>query len=594
MVDRHVNDLEEITIQGRAVSRGVAVGQVVCLYGNRRQFYRKEISENEIADEVARLNAALDAARTAIEFELDRLESDSQAMVAEILEIQSMILTDPSIAERSAAIVQQQSANAEWAIHKVFQEVSESILNNSDNHLREKKLDIDDVCDRVLAELGALRDMPSLGPNSIVAALELRPSVFLELTRGGCNGIVTETGGWTSHTSILARESKIPAVTGFSGLFETVHNGQIAVLDGFLGLLRLNPTKQTLKSLIEISRPLAEIPSHARDDEKPLTTIDGKEIMLRTNTVSSDAYRSAVQHGARGIGLFRSESLISKYGRIPNEDEQTAEFADLARLTGEYGLRIRTFDIDADQYEKVNVGRQKNPALGLRAIRLGMKFDELLRPQLRAVLRASSNPISIIVPMVSDVSEIEFVRKIIEEEGNDLLSAGFEMGKPPIGAMIEIPSAVVLADQLIECCDFLCLGTNDLAQYLLAADRDNESVSKWFRTLHPAMIRAVKSVVEVASKASKPLIVCGEMAGSPFYVPVLIGLGATELSMNPSSIAQVRRLIEGIAYEEAVQLVASIESLSTVDEIEDRVAEWSRSKWPHLFAAGFLEQRQTQ
>ena len=496
MVDRHVNDLEEITIQGRAVSRGVAVGQVVCLYGNRRQFYRKEMSQNEIADEVARLNAAIDAARAAIDFELEQLERASQATVVEILEIQSVIMTDPSIAERSAAIVQQESVNAEWAIHKVLQEVSESILNNSDNHLHEKKLDIDDVCDRVLAELGASREMPTLGPNSIVAALELRPSLFLELMRGGCNGIVTETGGWTSHTSILARESRVPAVTGFSGLFERIHNGQTAVLDGFLGLLRLNPSKQTLKSLIEISAPVMEISSQARDDEKPLTTIDGKEITLRTNTVSSDAYRSAVQHGARGIGLFRSESLISKYGRIPSEDEQAAEFAELARLTGEHGLRIRTFDIDADQYEQVNVGRQKNPALGLRAIRLGMKFDELLRPQLRAVLRASSNdPISIIVPMVSDVSEIEFVRNLVEKEGNDLLSASVAIGKAPIGAMIEIPSAVVLADQLIECCDFLCLGTNDLAQYLLAADRDNESVSKWFRTLHPAMIRSVKSVV---------------------------------------------------------------------------------------------------
>ncbi len=544
-------------------------------------------------DEVTRLITALDAARTAIDVDLAKLENNSQHRVAEILGVQSIILSDPSIAERSTAMIQQEAVNAEWAVHRVFQDHSDRIGNASDGHLREKQLDIDDVCERVLAELGAHPDMPLLGPNSIVSALELRPSTFLELVRAGCAGIVTESGGWTSHTSILARESNIPAVTGFSGLFDVVHNGQSAVIDGFYGHLTLNPNQTTLQRLESENEPVIHTYSATGGGQMPLTTIDGKEIILRTNTVSSNAYRSAVQHGARGIGLFRSESLISKYGRIPSEDEQAEEYSALADSTGEHGLRIRTFDIDADQYEPVNVGRQKNPALGLRAIRLGMQFDELVRPQIRAILRATyAKSISIVVPMVSDVSEVEFVRKIVEQEIKNLSSAAIKFGKTPIGAMIEIPSAVILADQLAEHCDFLCLGTNDLAQYLLAADRDNESVSKWFRTLHPAMLRSVRIVIEAASKASKPLTVCGEMAGSPFYVPVLIGLGATELSMNPSSVGPVRRLIEGIAYEEALELVGDIESLITVDEIENAVAERSRKNWPHLFSPGFLEQRQ--
>jgi len=262
----------------------------------------------------------------------------------------------------------------------------------------------------------------------------------------------------------------------------------------------------------------------------------------------------------------------------------------VANAIGGDALRVRTFDIDADQFLDATTQRQKNPALGLRAIRLGMVNQDLLIPQIRALLRASyDRNVGIIVPMVTGTSEIAAVRQIIEKESEQLALNGVSIGSPAVGAMIEIPSAVLVADQLANACDFLCLGTNDLAQYLLAADRDNESVSPWFRTLHPAMIKAVGHVIKSAVDASKPLTVCGEMAGSPFYVPVLIGLGAIELSMNPGSIEAVSKVVAGIAFEEAVKLVSEIEGLTTPDDIEAAVKSTALGKWAHLFSSGFLE-----
>ena len=403
-------------------------------------------------------------------------------------------------------------------------------------------------------------------------------------------GIAAETGGWTSHTSILAREAKIPAVSGIAKIGKRIRDGQSVIVDGFLGQVIIEPSDATLNAYTSSIPGIMPDVASADLEFKPLTTLDGRKIVIRTNTVSIDSYRSAALNGARGIGLFRSESLIAKFKRIPTEDEQTMEYVAFAEATGEDGVRIRTFDIDADQFFNAAAPRQKNPALGLRAIRLGMRDPDLLIPQIRALLRASyGREIGVIVPMVTGVSEIAAIRRIMAEETDKLASGGTSIGSPGVGAMIEIPSAVMVADQLADACDFLCLGTNDLAQYLLAADRDNESVSPWFRTLHPAMIKAVGDVIKSAANGSKPLTVCGEMAGSPFYAPVLIGLGATELSMNPGSIEAVSRVVAGIAFDEARQLVSEIKILTTADEVEAVVKATAETKWAHLFYSGFLD-----
>jgi phosphotransferase system enzyme I (PtsI) len=582
--------LNEIHIKCRAVSRGIAIGTAVCLYGTRKQFLRRKVSSDGVKSEIDRLDAAFGSARAAIEDDIARAKRDARNAASDILDSHLLILDDPTIRTKVVEIIETDRVNVESAVHEVLEEFASRFRANPDQVLREKSIDIEDVCDRLLTALIPEAQTVELGPNSILIAKEIRPSSLLEILDRGVVGLAAESGGWTSHTSILAREAKIPAVTGIAKIGKRIRDGQPVIVDGFSGEVIIDPAEETIESYQSLEPANLAVAATVNDEDKFLSTIDGRDVLIRTNTVSVSSYESAAANGARGIGLYRSESLIGRFKRIPTEDEQTREYIAVANATGIDGLRVRTFDVDADQFLDAATQRQKNPALGLRAIRLGMMNPDLLVPQIRALLRASHDRnIGIIVPMVTGTSEIVSVRQIIAEESEHLASKDVSIGSPAVGAMIEIPSAVLVADQLAETCDFLCLGTNDLAQYLLAADRDNESVSPWFRTLHPAMIKAVGHVIKSAVDATKPLTVCGEMAGSPFYVPVLIGLGATELSMNPGSIEAVSRVVAGIAFEEALKLVSEIEVLTTADDVEATVRSTAQGKWAHLFSSGFLE-----
>ena len=580
----------EIRIKCRAVSRGIAIGTAVCVYGTRKQFLRRQVSPADLKSEIDRLDAAFGSARAAIEDDIVRAKRHARNAASDILDSHLLILDDPTMRTKVVETIETERVNVESAVHEVLEEFASRFRANPDQALREKSIDLEDVCDRLLTALIPEAETVELGPNSILIAKEIRPSSLLEILDRGVVGLAAESGGWTSHTSILAREAKIPAVTGIAKIGKRIRDGQPVIVDGFSGEVIIDPSNATLDAFrSHRHETLVEISEHDGDGTQ-LKTLDGREILIRTNTVSVSSYRSAAASGARGIGLYRSESLIGRFKRVPTEDEQTREYMSVANAIGGDALRVRTFDIDADQFLDATTQRQKNPALGLRAIRLGMVNQDLLIPQIRALLRASyDRNVGIIVPMVTGTSEIAAVRQIIEKESEQLALNGVSIGSPAVGAMIEIPSAVLVADQLAKACDFLCLGTNDLAQYLLAADRDNESVSPWFRTLHPAMIKAVGHVIKSAVDASKPLTVCGEMAGSPFYVPVLIGLGAIELSMNPGSIEAVSKVVAGIAFEEAVKLVSGIEGLTTPDDIEAAVKSTALGKWAHLFSSGFLE-----
>lgn len=581
---------KEIRIRGTAVSRGTAAGRIVCLYGDRRQFFRASISDQEIDAEVQRLAAAVASANDAIESDIAATSKGEGSTIAEILETHLLLLQDRSLLEKLFDLIRVEKVNAEWAVQTAIDEFAARLRNMSDNSLQEKYLDVEDIGDRVLTALGTGSQAIELPRQAIVAAKEIRPSMLLQLIARGVIGIVTESGGWTSHTSILARESKIPAVSGLTQIFSVLQNGHSIVVDGNTGEIILNPSETTTAVFRPSSKPTVERSAYVSEPKDALRTLDGREIILRTNTTSAGSYAAAEVSGAKGIGLFRSESLITIPNQIPDEETQYEAYLKIANACGEHGVRIRTFDIDADQIQDKPTGRQKNPALGLRAVRLGLTHREFLRPQIRAILRAShSANINLIVPMVAGVSEIREIQELAKAEAESLRSDGTPVGSPRIGAMIEIPSAVFVVEQIAKEADFVCLGTNDLAQYLLAADRDNESVSRWFRTLHPAMIRAVGQVVDACLQARKPLTVCGEMAGSPFYVPVLIGLGATDLSINPGSIDAVSRVIAGISYEEAAELVSRIMDFATADEVEREVDTNARTKWSHLFAPGFLD-----
>ena len=573
----------EIRLKARAMSRGVAIGRVVCLHGNAHQFFRVDIDESAIERETRRAQAAFRLARR----QLNKLRSEPTLGVSSvpgIFDAQRAMIEDSSLLSKVETAIAEEKVNAEWAVKLVTDGYISKYKSISDEHLRERYIDVEDVAERILKALGGNERSTPLAKDSIIVASELMPSTLAEQSSCHPTAVITEHGGWTSHTFILARELNLPAVTGVRKILRRVDTGDAAIVDGYNGRVILNPTPETLE---RYKLPAAQFQQINYNDvtvsDSETRTLDGREVMVRVNVDLPEIYKRAKRIGARGIGLYRSEFLFNRFKGYPTEAQQFEAYRQIAEFAGDDGVKIRTFDLGPEQVFGQTHGREKNPALGLRAIRLGLADGRQLRTQLRAILRAShGNNIDAIVPMASGVDEILQVRKLMEREAAALAGRGIAVGTPRIGAMVEVPSAVVLINEIVEAADLVCLGTNDLVQYLLAVDRDNEAVAGWFRTLHVAVLRAIKSVIDACTAGGKPLVICGEMAGSPFYVPLLIGMGATELSMNVNSILRVRKVISGLAFAEAAELASEAAKCRTADEVEAVLERHISEKWSHL------------
>ena len=569
----------EIRLKARPMSRGVAIGRVVCLHGSTRQFFKIDIPAAAVERESRRARAAFRLARR----QLNKLRTTAgTGSVPAILDAQRSMLEDSSLLEKVEAAISEQKVNAEWAVKVVTDTYIAKYKAIADEHLRDRYIDVEDVADRLLNALGGGERSAPLEKDSIIVAQELMPSTLAEQSGSHPTAVITEHGGWTSHTFILARELNLPAVTGVRKILRRVNTGDAAIVDGYNGRVILNPTAETLD---RYRLPAAQFQQINYNDvtvaDSETKTLDGRQITVRVNVDLPEIYKRAKRIGARGIGLYRSEFLFNRFKGFPTENQQYEAYREIADFAGDDGVKIRTFDVGAEQLYEHSHGREKNPALGLRAIRLGLTNPRYLRTQLRAIVRASyERNIDVVIPMVSSVDEIRQVREFLEQEKSALTEKGIPFGDPRIGAMIEVPSAVLLIEDIVREADFVCLGTNDLVQYLLAVDRDNESVAGWVRTLHPAVIRAVTSVIKACSQSS--LTICGEMAGSPFYLPLLIGMGATELSMNVNSILRVRKVISGLAYQEAAGVAAEALKCSTADEVEALIEHHIADKWSHL------------
>ncbi len=588
------NKFSEIKLKARAVARGVAIGKVVCLHGRKRQFYRINLEESQIEKELRRFKAAIRLAKR----QLKKISTtDSNNSKLSVFDAHLLILEDRSLQDKIEKNIVSQKINAEWAVKVVTERYIATYKAIADEHLREKYIDLEDVADRILAALGGGgKTNLRLEKNSIIVAREVKPSTLIELTDSNPKAIITENGGWTSHTFILAREINLPAVTGMKGILRRVQTGDEVIVDGFNGHVIVNPSKESTEKYKIAAAQFQEFTHRETEpiDEK-LKTLDGFEIKIRANIDLPRGYMRAKQLGAKGIGLYRSEFLFNQFKGFPTEQEQLKEYRNIAKLAGEDGVRIRTFDLSAEQLTEENARKEINPALGLRAIRLVLTHKKEFSTQIRALLQASfENKIDIVLPMISDVSEILETKKLIETEKARLRKRKINFGNPRLGAMIEVPAAVLIADEIAHEVDFFCLGTNDLVQYLLAVDRDNETVADWFRTLHPAVLRSIKTILRAAEQNNIQAVICGEMAGSPVYVAILIGLGATELSMNVNSISRVRRIISHIAYEEAKEITDALLKLPTADAVENSVREKFLAKWSHLFSADILPQRKLQ
>jgi phosphotransferase system enzyme I (PtsI) len=576
----------ELRLKARSVSRGVAIGKVVSLHGRKRQFYKIHLEEQQIEREVRRFNASVRLAKRQLtKISASKIKS-SQETQANIFDAHLLILEDNTFIKKIEAVIREQKVNAEWAVKTVTDDYIARYKTIPDEYLRERYIDLEDVSERVLSALGGGgKSSIRLKKDSVIVAKEVNPSTLIELIESHPKAIVAENGGWTSHTFILAREMNLPAVTGTSGILRRVKTGDDLIVDGFNGQIILHPQAETVKNYRQAAEQFQNLNYSLNEIQKgAIKTLDGKEIIIRTNLDLPEGYQKAKRFGAQGIGLYRSEFLFNQYKGFPTENEQVKVYRKIAKLVGDEGVRIRTFDLSVGQFSDGTEQKEKNPALGLRAIRLSLSQKKQFRAQLRAILQASfENKVDIVLPMISDVSEIVQTKKIIEAEKKNLKNKGINYGNPRIGAMIEVPAAVFIVEEIAEEADFLCLGTNDLVQYLLAVDRDNEKVAEWFQTLHPAVMRSIKKVLDAAESRGISAIVCGEMAGSPFYAPILIGLGAKELSMNVNSIQRVRKVITGVAFEETREIVKKIESCKTAEAVEMAARQHIREKWAHLY-----------
>jgi phosphotransferase system enzyme I (PtsI) len=580
----------EVRLRARSVSRGVAIGNVVSLYGEQRQFYKIRLDDSvAIEKEIRRFRAAIRLAGRQLKKISEKKTGVAQQ--AHIFDVHLLILEDKSYLSQIESVIAEKKVNAEWAVKTVTDAYKARYKNISDEYLRERYVDLLDVSGQILTALDGGRGKAQfhLEKDSIIVAKEVKPSTLIELFESNPKAIVAERGGWTSHTFILAREMNLPAVTGSAGFVKRVKNGDKMIVDGYNGQVIIHPSAETVRNYAIAAAEFEKFDGdNLEDANQAVKTLDGREVIVRANLDLPDGYEQAKRSGAQGIGLYRSEYLFNQYKGFPTESDQTEVYRQIAETVGENGVRIRTFDLSAEQFAGDSGEKEKNPALGLRAIRFSLRYKKQFRVQIRAILQASyQNKIDIIVPMISDVAEVIEIKKIIKSEKTSLIKKGIKLGEPLVGAMIEVPAAVFTIEEIASEVDFLCLGTNDLVQYLLAVDRDNEAVAEWFQTLHPAVLRAIKKVLTAAEDARIPAIICGEMAGSPFYAPILIGLGATELSMYVNSLPRVRKVLNGIAFEEARAVVGKIEKCRTASEVELVVRQNIRDKWTHLFSAEF-------
>ncbi len=570
----------------------MAAGRVLRLHtGARQHIYRVTLDDTKVEGELRRFRAALRLSRRqllAVKKRAERVLGDEHAY---IFDAHLLMLEDRKLSQDVETKIREERVNSEWAIKVVTDALLSVYAEIKDDYLRERSSDIEDVSQRLLVALsGESHPISHLTEGDVIIAEELLPSTIAELDFARIRAIATDVGGWTSHTAIIARGLGIPAVVGLRDLYRQARTGDNVVVDARTGEVVLHPAQAVVSEFNRL-QPARGIELTARsvaveESRAPLRTADGVEIILRANVELPIEYDAVQRSGARGIGLYRSEFLLSQHGEMPDEDEQCAAYEEIARVAGADGARVRLFDLGGDKmHADLNQDGERNPALGLRAIRFCLRREDILRTQVRAVLRAAARGrLDLVLPMISDVTDVRRARKIIDEERERLKVEGRETGAIRVGAMIEVPSAVMVAEHLAREVDFFSLGTNDLVQYLLAVDRGNDEVAEWFRTLHPAVLQSIARTVRAADAASISTVVCGEMAASPAYAVILIGLGVTELSMSATSIARVRRALAGIEASEAKHIALECLDAATADDVEELVRVRLGEGWPQFFS----------
>jgi phosphoenolpyruvate-protein phosphotransferase (PTS system enzyme I) len=573
-------------LHGVAASPGIAIG-VAHVLSSRVDIHERRIGADQVGAEIQRFESALqetDAQLARIQAQIAENEADNQQY--RILEAHRLMLSDVHLVERARFLIREHKTGAEWAVRQALDQIQAVFDRIEDPYFRDRKSDVALVGERLLRNLVGIGDSsPEEAPKgSIAIAHELSPADAAQLGRADVAGLCTEGGGRTSHTAIIARALGLPYVVGVETMSKKVWSGMTVVIDGFRGDVILDPDAEALRmyeARADVDRARAHRLAAIRD--VPCETTDGIKVHLHANVEMLEEIPIAGELGAEAVGLFRTEFLYLERSELPSEDEQYAHAVAALKSVGGRCVTFRTLDLGGDKLPpSVRIPSGTNPAMGLRSIRYSLKREDIFRTQLRALYRAGLvGPMQILFPLISGVAELRAAKRVCERVRADLTRENIPHAENvPIGVMIETPSAAFIPDLLAAECDFLSIGTNDLIQYALAADREDEHVGYLYHPLHPAILRALSQMVIAAGKAGKPIAMCGDMAGDPMLCWVLIGLGLRNLSMAPRQIPLVKSIVRSTTIAEAERLLAQALTLATETEIEDLVYGTMGKRFP--------------
>lgn len=586
MTDEFVEEI--LRLQGIAVSPGIIIGRARLVERSKEKIiYQFLINEKEINKEVERFKEALHLTREQLVSLKNRM-SDQIREHGFILDTHLMIMDDNMITDSTIKTILEEKINAEWALKKSVQKIRQLFEEIDYEYIRDRINDVENVAERVLRNLSGKEpdSLSEIETRVIVVAHDLSPADTSELDTGKVMGFITDVGGRTSHTAIMAQALKIPAVVGLESATKKIQDGDLLIVDGYNGLVIVGPDDDIIIEYEEKqSREELYRSSILKLSHLPAETTDGHKIRISANIELLKEVYAAKDYGVEGVGLYRTEFLYLGSKGIPGEDELFEDYKEVAETVSPESVTIRSLDLGGDKLSSyITLSEETNPALGLRAIRLCLKEQDIFRSQLRAILRASAfGKIRLMFPMISGLQELfdakEILNRVREELDEENVNYDRDM---PVGIMIEVPSAVAISDILAKHVDFFSIGTNDLIQYALAIDRVNEHVAYMYEPYHPAVIRMIHTVVKTARDEGIGVSLCGEVAGDPFYALLLLGIGIKELSMNVGSVPLLKKIIRSISMEEAVINFNKILELTTAKEVQNFLEEKMGSLVPEI------------
>jgi len=574
--------------RGIGVSPGVAIGAAVVIEREGAGIGRTFVMPDEVEPEMERFDEALARSRAEIEALSEKLRKSLSDLenISDIFEMHRRILDDPRLRSQVEALVRNRHFTAEYALSQVMRRYVKSLESAGDSYLLQRVRDFDDLEQRLLRNLrgGQKEEIGHAGKQVVVVAHDLMPSQTVSFDRDRVLAMAIEAGGRTSHTAIIARALRIPAVVGVGEICNAISDGDRVIVDGTGGIVILDPDDVTLRRYQARARSLQVIEEKIAAEfcNLPAVTRDGRRVSVEANIEFPQEVAAILQYGAEGVGLYRTEFLFHAAERPPGEEEHFQAYMDAIRALGDHPITIRVLDLGADKFD---LGYQeRNPFLGCRSMRLMRARPEIFRQQIKAILRASAfGRVRFMFPLISTLPELREAMAMVNEVKAELDGARIRYDKDiRVGIMIEVPSAAIMAETFAREVDFFSIGTNDLVQYTLAVDRDNEHVAHLFSPVDPAVLRLMRMTLEAAQKAGIDLSICGEMAGDILYTVLLVGMGFQRLSMAPTAVADVKKLVCSVSYEDARRVAEEAMQMSSATEIEEYLRGVTRRFIPEL------------